>query len=506
MRRTMLYQLYELIQNLTPSEKSYFSRQVGDNDQDFMQLYELLKKMKSYDEDKVKNKLKKLNRTSISFCYDRILKEMRSYHENNSKSIKLKQYLIDTVFLFERGLFIDCHKRLEEAKEIAEEIDDQIALLEIHKYTRYLYRKVPELLQEILKEPKELSGLKKEKADILHAINHELEYFDYADDIFAYVSKSVSEQQQTLELPSEDRFKPVLMPTLPRGKRNFLQAASYYYLFTKKREEAYHCLSDLMLFWKDHSNLKEEFFSWYITDFGNFMFTCTMKEDFERILVELDQLEAVKLKDEQLKAIQFQKLYTLKIQYYMNRAEPDVVNRFLPFVEKKEKSYPIKLNGRFALYYNIMTFYFLSGGFGNDLERWIEKLISLMPDAKTRIDIQKITLVFKALYLHEQGIKLSGNKSFRSIKENLLTWYSGNNELEVKLVEHVVALNENIIDNKGKGVQEVRRKLLDTLKEEIERNKEGRVPVGIEELAIWAESRIKGVSMWSVMQKDLAKT
>ena len=94
--------------------------------------------MIDYDEAKLKKKFAKSLPSDKAYLYEAILSSMRDYRSSKSKVAQIKEMILDSNYLYERGLYDQCEERLDDAKALALELDEQLELLEINKLERIL--------------------------------------------------------------------------------------------------------------------------------------------------------------------------------------------------------------------------------------------------------------------------------------------------------------------------------------------------------------------------------
>src|SRR3954469_21223660 len=101
--------LFALIKSLTRNEKGYFKKYVSKysaaDKNIYVQLFNIIEAQAAYNEEKVKEKLKKLKKNidlSVlkNYLYNAILKSLRSYHNELSVNFKLQDMLKDAEILF----------------------------------------------------------------------------------------------------------------------------------------------------------------------------------------------------------------------------------------------------------------------------------------------------------------------------------------------------------------------------------------------------------------------
>jgi len=119
--------LFFLIKSLKPSEKRHFRLHVDSADDKadtlYIQLFNVLDKQKSFDEQEILSKISRLKSSQLSNLkanlYKQILTSLRQKNKNNSAEIMLRELLDFTQVLYSKGLYKASLNMLEKAKKIA---------------------------------------------------------------------------------------------------------------------------------------------------------------------------------------------------------------------------------------------------------------------------------------------------------------------------------------------------------------------------------------------------
>ena len=121
--------LFHLIKAMSKSEKRYFTldaKKSSSKGSKYLVLFQAVNDMELYDEAKLKKKFGKNLRYDKSYLYEAIMRSMRDYRSANSYAARIKEMILDAQYLYERGLYEQCGERLEEARNLANDLDDQI--------------------------------------------------------------------------------------------------------------------------------------------------------------------------------------------------------------------------------------------------------------------------------------------------------------------------------------------------------------------------------------------
>jgi len=132
--------LFTLIQSLEKQEKRYFKLYAGrsgtSQNHNMVNLFNEIDKQKEYNEERIKKKFKdqsfiKQFHVAKNRLYQAILKSMVAYYSESSTEGKLQRLIHQAEILYEKGLQVQCKKRLEKAKKIAIEEEAFLYVLRI---------------------------------------------------------------------------------------------------------------------------------------------------------------------------------------------------------------------------------------------------------------------------------------------------------------------------------------------------------------------------------------
>ena len=139
-------QLFSLISSLDRSDKRsfrlYVSRIESNKHNQFVQLFDLMDKMKSYNEDLIKKKFPTLSNNNLSnlrrHLYAQILKSLRLVNSKKDIELLLREYLDYAKILYSKGLYLQSLKILDKAKDQAKSASQNILLFEILEYQKMI--------------------------------------------------------------------------------------------------------------------------------------------------------------------------------------------------------------------------------------------------------------------------------------------------------------------------------------------------------------------------------
>ena len=163
--------LFILIKSLSKSEKRQFKLYVGrlgvNTEAKFLALFNLLDKLKTYDETAIlaSGIVKKTQLSNLkAHLYKQILVSLRLNPVNQNIRVQIREQLDFATILYQKGLYKQSLKILDKAKSIAidnEEKNIAYEIVELEKIieTQYITRSIPDRADELAAEARQLSAL-----------------------------------------------------------------------------------------------------------------------------------------------------------------------------------------------------------------------------------------------------------------------------------------------------------------------------------------------------------
>ncbi len=150
------HDLFDLIKSLSRSEKRYFKIYAGksSSEQNYLKVFGAIDKMDQYDE---KILIQSLGSSSLArqlpvlknYLYKLILKSLRNYGADKSIDFQIKEMIMNSQLLMERGLNEQSHKQLEKASKLAREQERYEYMAEIGALETALTLKVSHRLDGV---------------------------------------------------------------------------------------------------------------------------------------------------------------------------------------------------------------------------------------------------------------------------------------------------------------------------------------------------------------------
>jgi len=161
--------LFVLVKSLSKSEKRQFKLYVGrlgvNSDAKFLALFNLLDKLKAYDEAQILSSgiVKKAQLSNLkAHLYKQMLISLRLNPVNQSIRLQIREQLDFATILYQKGLYKQSLKLLDKAKGMAIENHEKNVAYEIVEFekiieTQYITRSIPDRADELSQQAKRLS-------------------------------------------------------------------------------------------------------------------------------------------------------------------------------------------------------------------------------------------------------------------------------------------------------------------------------------------------------------
>lgn len=396
--------LFHLIKAMSKSEKRYFTldaKKSSSKGSKYLVLFQAVNDMEIYDEAKLKKKFGKNLRYDKSYLYEAIMRSMRDYRSANSYAARIKEMILDAQYLYERSLYQQCGERLEEAKELATELDDQLSLLEVNKAERLLIRqaKGKNYATRIVK-------LVEEKDSFHQSVGVELKYEDYLDQLYVDVDnrfelKRQSEIEEFRKRYPSSLFENPKVQLFGRAKLRFYQSCALYHQLLGDSDQVLQYYSRVVAWWDDHEKIKIEEFHKYIIDISNLLHGFYSKGAFHEFPQLIEKLEKETPKNHHDQAVVFQKATIYKLLYYINTGHSDGIEEVVASVEEGLDKYQIKTGSRNALIFNTSLMLFIQEKFKRSIT-WNSRIIK-GDKYITRRDIKNGVFLLNLVAVFEEG-------------------------------------------------------------------------------------------------------
>ncbi|XOD67863.1 MAG: hypothetical protein ACMUEL_08210 [Flavobacteriales bacterium Tduv] len=409
--------LFELIRSLSAAEKRsfrlYAGRLKGNEGAKFMKLFDIMGKMRGYDE---KHILKKAPVSKIQLAnmkahlYKQILVSLRLQHVEQNRYLQIRECFDFARILYNKGLYVQSIKSLEKAKFMAREHRLNIVLLELLDFekmiesqhiTRSLYPRAEALANEakgLIKNVQchqSLSDLSLSLYGLYLRMGH---VRNVQDRVFV-------ERYFRENLPKADPEKLDFFERL-----SLYQARLWYYYILQDFVMCYRASRKWVDLFEYRPEVKKSALSSYLKGYHYLLDTLFYLNRYAAFLEALERFEIV-FKDNQLVSddntamLVFMYRYTNRIhRHFMEGTFSEGVRMALPGLFEELKKFHSRLDQHhiMLLYYKIACLYFGSGNY----EASIHYLLKIMEEQRKglRQDLQCFARLLHLIACYEAGL------------------------------------------------------------------------------------------------------
>jgi len=503
--------LFELIESMSASEKRYFNVQVKNhqnNDNsipDYFIFFQILNKMKSYDEEKAKTMLlKKLGKKGFSNfgvkkaeLYETLFRHLKNYHYVKMKKSAafIKVLIQDANFLFKRGLYKQAKRNLRDARKMAERCDDTLSLIEINRFEREFLRANREI-----KKNEYLKQLHEEENRLLKNLTQEAQLKKDFDILSAYTvtNPKISDHESVDILKNEFQHLVEMADNREMSKvaRRFLIGSlSIYYRLIGDNEEQFKIGKALFEWWEENDLWREQMPHYYIGTLSNYLGIFHRKKEYNKFIEILEKIEKMQPTNQHEATVRFHRLILFRQLYYMNTGLIDEACSLSKRVEKGLNSFRLNRAVQITIIYNCIVSFFVNHKFEECL-KWIDFLEPFKKKKIKKFDIQ-VSQLLKVISNYEIGNMDELEKSVVESRKYFLKYSA---DFELFILEQLVEYSE-VIPNKQKEILNRIQQYLIKTKSSKERFRD----IGIEELLLWEKSKRTERTMKNLLLDDIRK-
>ena len=493
--------LFQLIKAMSKSEKRYFTldaQKSGRKDARYLELFQSINEQETYDEAPLKEKFDKALPTDKTYLYEAILRSMRDYRSANSYAARIKEMIMDAKYLYERGLYDQSEERLLAARELADELGDQLSAIELNKEQRRLLKDTKRKGYE-----KELKDLIIEKEKKLQKLNEELYYLDMHDHLLLEIRKNPQrlEEQQKEEIKC--KFDALLRnsieePQTIQGKLRYFQCMALLYQLLGNSHQVHNYYSRIVECWDTSPKYKEEEFYRYILDASNLLHAAfSDPSKSATIPILLNKLEKELPHNWQDRKILFQKTTAYRLMYYINTGDFSEIQLIIKRIDKGLKQFDIGQNSEMVISFNVSILLFMAGEFSLCRD-WTQRIFTLSK-TNVREDIQTASrILFLIATLDAENFEET-EASIRNITRYLQKLKEVPGSFNFKMLHYLKKIHLSTPAKANLVLRQLKEYVI-SLKET-----QANIPLGLDELIFyWVEGKITQQSISGIIKKEIA--
>jgi hypothetical protein len=347
--------LFQLIQSMSKTEKRYFSmdaKKSGRRSSRYFELFQAINAMEVYEESKLQRQFGRSLPTDKHYLYEAILRSIRDYRSSKSKSAQIRAMVLDATYLYERGLYQQSADRLAQAKSLADELDDQLALLDI---TREQLNYVWNMKRKDFSE--QIGELLEDKDRYIKNINEELQYLALAYRI--QMAKQSAAPQQAKEELAGAHFEESRFPDSAHAQRRFLQSAALHADLQDDFDTANAYYTRMVDWWDQYPNIKREEYVRYLADLFNLLHASYYQKHYQQFKDILRKIEGEQPSNYHDQQLIFKQLTNYQLLYHINLGVMEGHEQLLERVEQGMASYKLNPVSSLIIAFNVTVLLFI---------------------------------------------------------------------------------------------------------------------------------------------------
>lgn len=488
--------LFDLIKSLSKSEKRYFKLQAAlqGGEKNYLKLFDLLDGMSDYDPQLVtkiykEEKIVKNIAVVKNYLYQNILKSIRSFYQKKSIQLQLADLLFEADFLDKKGLYLQSSKLLKKAKKLA---------LDYHKTDVLIKILVHQINIAFVNDKKIVSEVEQLCQELNTACEnwyYEISYWSKKSILFSWYRVRAFSTSEKLDEKLEQFAFPKNTPALEYSfyaHLNFYQSTSYLARMRGNHQEAVLIYRKIIALWENQPLIIQEKPYQYKMHLSNFLGICINTNQLDDFEFYLKKFKALPVQNFNEAGESFQNITYLELLYYMNVGQLAAAQSLVPEIEIGLKKYAHKINKarEFIFYNNITSLYFISQKYSDALD-WLNKIVHDSKSAQ-REDLQQFARIMQLVLHYELNNDRVLDYLFQS------TYRSLKRQRELQAFERLtLQLLKQLLTATS---EKEKRQLFAQFYSNIEALEPAeKRSLGCEELSIWAEAKVKQVTMESIL-------
>ena len=453
--------LFVLIKSLTKSEKRQFKLYVGrmdsNEDSKFLNLFNLLDKMRKYDEKKIieSNIVTKQQLSNLkAHLYKQILISLRLNPQHKNVKLHIRSQIDFATILYQKGLYKQSLKILDKVKSYALKYDENTSAYEIVEFEKlieslYVTRSLTNRTDELVTQTNHLKQLN-DVSSSLSNISLQL----YEKLIKAGYAKSDSESKEIKSI-FDEKIKYYIPENLGfREKLIYYQSWVWYSLLAQDFLSSYKYASK----WIDTFNNKPEMINihpvYYLKGYNFLLEALSLIKYPSKFKNSLDDMIEV-VEDESFPVNQnlnaliflykYNNLFNLHVLEGTFKESIKIIPEVIDGIEKNKNF--IDQHHIMLLYYKIACMYFTVDEFDKCIK--YTSLIMRNKNIKMREDLQCFTRILNLIAHWEAGLDFNLDKIIKETY-NYLEKLNDLHEVQKTILKYLNGL-ENIYPGEIKG-------------------------------------------------------
>lgn len=305
MAKTPSDKLYRLIRSLSPAEKRYFRLFTGkktDGASKYLQLFEAIATMETFDEEALKRKVYK-NRPPEgkkyselkAYLYELILKSLQSFDEQQSVDYRLNHLLQGVAVLYKRGHYDDCRDLLYKAGKLARQYESFTHLLEVIRWEKQLaYTRM-----DVDFLHKQLEHLQFEEDRALQQLRNAADYRKSFFQVYTTIKREAQHRgydrkTRLQSIVNQGFFDDPDRAESHKARVMYYRTLNLYHYAALEYEQFYETGKKLIALLESQPHFLRENLSDYIAALSNLILSCGLLQKYDEVRACLEKLRGLK--------------------------------------------------------------------------------------------------------------------------------------------------------------------------------------------------------------------
>ncbi len=499
--------LFQLIKSLSRPERRYFrlfaSRYSGKKK--YMQLFDAIDRQEVYNEEQLRvefegDSFANQFHVAKNYLYKLILRSLRGFYAQSSLRARLQEMLREIEILYERGLFKQAQKLLNQVKKMSKRLDDPYLELAAHSFRHQLSGKISSKLEK-------LDDLQEERTAILRRLEQVYQYNYLVEKLGNICTHNPIRGDEHYSQLDAIITHPLLAnePTNAsfQVQKLYLWGHATYHYGKQDYPAALEYTRRLVNHFQEHEDLTQEFANEYLAIVDNFLILlgkCGAIDEYIERLQELEEEFSHSLTQNNLISTRSTSLflkifYSRKLSLYCSIGKFQELTSMAPAIKTYLQEYQEYRTNPSRIYITLYLAYAYFG-LGNYTASctWINTILNESEPPKNRSAWYSARFLFVLSHYELGNIDLL-HSLLRSLRKNLT-----NAELLGPFEQATLSFFEKIIDvTSAEEIREEMRNLKDVLTL-LEKNEENQALFHTIDVVTWLDSKISGKDFMKAVQ------
>lgn len=502
--------LIQLIRSMSKSEKRYFKvfvrRNNSSEDGMFIQLFDLIDRMKYYDEEVILQKVPGIKKAQLSnlkaHLYKQLLLSMRLLHRQSSTDIDLHERLDYARILYNKGLYRQSLEILDKIKQraldshlntFALEVVEFEKLIESQYITRSIDTRADTLSDEALALARKVEGI-----NAFSNLSLRL-YSLYLKVGYARNEKEYQYVRQYFQ-SSLPKYKVEELGFY--GKLYYYQAHNWYHYITQEFIYYYKYSQKWVDLFHDQPDLQELEQALYIKGLHNLLNAHFLTGQYARLEVSLNELESLlitKSLDKNTEGLIVLFMYVHRInKHYLEGTFTEGLKLVKPLTKLiEENPYNWDDHRIMVFWYKVACLYFGSGDYGHCIT-YLNKIINQV-NPNFREDIQGFSRILSLIAHFELGNRQLVDYQVKSVFR-FLSKMEDVNKVQFEVLRFLRQLPRIYLSDLKQEFQRLKDKL-----QKLENDPYERRPFLYLDIISWLESKIAAKPVQTIIREKFLK-